>query len=122
MQHQAPKKFIWVTFRHEGVHSYPDAPDPVAYLRNAHRHVFHFKVSIEVEHNERDLEFHMFKQELLALYGDGVIDHNNRSCETIAEELGVEIRKRYQGRDLRIEVSEDGENGVELTLASEGAA
>ena len=42
------KKNIWVTFQKEGIHKYPDAPDEVDFLRYPHRHMFHFKVQIEV--------------------------------------------------------------------------
>ncbi len=119
MPHRCTKKMIWVTFQHEGVHAYPEAPEAVSYLRHPHRHVFQFKVALEVEHNERDVEFHMLKRELTALYADGTIDHNNKSCETIADELAKEIQRRYPGRCLQVEVSEDGENGVELTFEPE---
>jgi hypothetical protein len=54
----ANKKMIWVTFQRAGIHRYPDAPDDVGYLANNHRHQFKFKVSIEVFHMNRELEFH----------------------------------------------------------------
>ena len=61
---------IWVTFRKEGIHCYPAAAtDPalntageydVSFLASPHRHVFHFRVSIDVFHNDRDIEFIQF--------------------------------------------------------------
>ena len=49
------KKNIWVTFQKEGIHKYPDAPDEVDFLRYPHRHMFHFKVQIEVYNDDRDI-------------------------------------------------------------------
>ena len=46
------KKSIWVTFQKEGIHKYPDAPDEVDFLRYPHRHMFHFKVQIEVYNDD----------------------------------------------------------------------
>ena len=54
------KKSIWVTFQKEGIHKYPDAPDEVEFLRYPHRHIFKFKVQIDVEHDDRDIEFFIF--------------------------------------------------------------
>ena len=58
---------IWVTFRREGIHCYPEAatnPDleDVAFLSNPHRHMFHFKVWIDVKHDSREIEFIQFKR------------------------------------------------------------
>jgi hypothetical protein len=105
------KKFIWVTFRREGIHKYPDAPEGVEFLKFPHRHIFHFKVSLEVFHDDRDVEFILFKRELEGLYGNGTLELDFKSCEMLAEDLSEYIRDEYPGRDLVIEVSEDGENG-----------
>ena len=112
---------IWVTFRKEGVHCYPAAAtDPqlatgdeydVSFLASPHRHIFHFRVSIDVFHNDRDIEFIQFKRWLENLYKDGVLQLNYKSCEMIADDLYVQIAARYSGRCVIIEVSEDGENG-----------
>ena len=136
---------IWVTFRKEGVHMYPGADsdpklatgdwDDVSFLGVPHRHIFHFRVRIEVFHNDRDIEFIQFKRWLERLYsGEGantasstegseeqsstngqvlVLDY--KSCEMISDELFEKIADRYPGRTIRIEVSEDGENGSDTT-------
>lgn len=115
------KSFIWVTFQKEGIHKYPQAlTDPklkeVEFLGYPHRHMFHFKVKIEVFHDDRDLEFILFKRELEALYSDkGTMSLNNQSCEMIARELAKYIQSKYPNRDLSISVAEDNENGCELT-------
>ena len=118
-----PKKMIWVTFRKEGIHMYPAAAtDPklktgdeydVSFLGTPHRHIFHFKVYIEVFHDDRDIEFIQFKRWLESLY-QGTLELNYKSCEMISDDLYEVIASRYPGRDIEITVSEDGENGATI--------
>jgi hypothetical protein len=118
---QAERK-IWVTFRKEGIHRYPAAAtDPnlctageydVSFLANAHRHIFHFRVWIDVFHNDRDIEFIQFKRWLENLYRDGTIQLDFKSCEMISDDLYLQIAARYPDRAVWIEVAEDGENGA----------
>jgi hypothetical protein len=113
---------IYVTFQREGVHKYPAALDDpnladVNFLGYPHRHMFHFKVAISVTHNDRDIEFILFKRWLESLYGDGVIQLDFKSCEMIAEDLYTQIITRYPGRTVSIDISEDGESGAVLTWA-----
>lgn len=113
---QAAKKMIWVTFQKEGIHKYPAAlEDPnladVSFLGYPHRHIFHFKVTIQVFHDDRDIEFIQFKRWCESLYADGTLDLNNSSCEMISDTLYAQIEAKYPGRDVWIEVSEDNENG-----------
>jgi hypothetical protein len=105
------KKFIWVTFQKEGIHKYPDAPEGVEFLKHPHRHIFHFHVKLEVFHDDRDVEFILFKRELEGLYNTGTLELDYKSCEMIAEDLYDYISDAYAGRDIIITVSEDGENG-----------
>ena len=122
---QKLKSKICVTFRKEGVHLYPaalDDPklatggwDDVSFLGVPHRHIFHFKVEIEVFHDDRDIEFIQFKRWMERLYDvEEVLSLNHKSCEMIAEDLAEQINNRYPGRDMTITVSEDGENGATL--------
>ena len=116
-----PKKMIWVTFRKEGIHMYPAAAtDPklatgdeydVSFLGTPHRHIFHFKVYIEVFHDDRDIEFIQFKRWLEKLYNESTLTLNYKSCEMISDDLFETISTKYPGREIWIEVSEDGENG-----------
>jgi len=106
-------KTIFVTFEFEGEHSYPDAPDQVKYLRSTHRHLFHVRAEVEVFHNDRELEFHMFKRELKQLYTE-YERCNHKSCEMMCDDLGDYIMKHYPDRAYNITVSEDGENGSVL--------
>lgn len=117
-------RMIWVSFRKEGIHNYPAAlTDPalatndeydVSFLGYPHRHIFHFKVSIEVFSDDRDIEFIQFKRWLENLYNQDVLRLHHKSCEMIADDLYVHIIGRYPGRAVRINVSEDGENGCEI--------
>jgi len=116
-----PNKMIWVTFQKEGMHKYPAAlTDPtlatgdeydVSFLGYPHRHIFHFKVWIGVTHNDRDIEFIQFKRWLLNLYKDATLSLDFKSCEMMSDDLYDAISQKYPGREVWIEVSEDGENG-----------
>jgi hypothetical protein len=118
-----PNKMIWVTFRKEGIHCYPAAAtDPnlatgdeydVSFLSTPHRHIFHFRVWINVTHNDRDIEFIQFKRWLENLYsGQGaVLSLDYKSCEMMSDDLFCTISEKYPSREVWIEVSEDGENG-----------
>lgn len=115
----AAKRKIWVTFRKAGIHCYPAAlTDPslsdVSFLGYPHRHTFHFRVSIEVVHNDRDIEFLQFQKWLESLYSGDTLDLTSKSCEMISDELYAQIAIKYPGRDVTIEVSEDGENGCNI--------
>lgn len=105
-------KSVWVTFQKEGIHCYPDAPHGVEFLKHPHRHIFHFRVEIEVFHDDRDIEFILFKRELENLYDDQTLELNYKSCEMIADELADYILDLYPDRELIITVSEDNENGA----------
>jgi hypothetical protein len=125
----AAERKIWVTFRKEGIHCYPAAAtDPklntageydVSFLANPHRHIFHFRVWIDVFHNDRDIEFIQFKRWLENLYSssngnNSVLELDWKSCEMIADDLYLQIADAYPGRAVTIEVSEDGENGCTI--------
>lgn len=105
-------KSIWVTFQKEGIHCYPDAPEGVEFLKHPHRHMFHFKVELEVFHDDRDIEFILLKRELEGLYAEGALQLDYRSCEMMCDDLAHYLRVHYSGRKLVITVSEDGENGA----------
>ena len=116
-----PLKMIWVTFQKEGIHKYPAAlTDPnlatgdeydVSFLGYPHRHTFHFKVWISVTHDDRDIEFIQFKRWLEKLYAEGTLQLDYKSCEMMSGDLFDTISNKYPGREVWIEVSEDGENG-----------
>tara|TARA_R100001509_G_scaffold163498_1_gene138171 strand:+ start:143 stop:613 length:471 start_codon:yes stop_codon:yes gene_type:complete len=115
---------IWVTFRKEGLHKYPAAlddpklatggADDVSFLGYIHRHIFHFKVAIEVFHDDRDIEFIQFKRWLESLYANGTLELDYKSCEMICDDLAQQINNKYPGRKISLTVSEDGENGATI--------
>ena len=115
---------IWVTFSREGIHRYPAALedsklatgdwDDVSFLGHPHRHIFHFRVAIEVFHDDRDIEFIQFKRWLTRLYEHATLQLDYKSCEMIADDLYQQISARYPGRTVEIEVSEDAENGCNI--------
>jgi hypothetical protein len=121
---QYAERKILVTFRKEGIHKYPAAlEDPqlatgdeydVSFLASPHRHIFHFRVWIDVFHNDRDVEFIQFKRWLEKLYSSnqGVLSLDYKSCEMISDDLYLQIAERYPDRAVWIEVAEDGENGA----------
>ena len=113
------KRQIWITWQKEGIHKYPaaltdPALDDVQFLGYPHRHMFHFRVWIDVFHNDRDLEFIQFKRWCESLYNsdNSVLSLDHKSCEMIADDLYIQIASRYPGRVVHIEVAEDGENGA----------
>lgn len=120
MQHAERK--IFVQFRKEGIHRYPAAAtDPalatgdeydVSFLGTPHRHIFHFRVWIDVVHNDRDIEFIQFKRWLENLYRDGILQLDYKSCEMMSDDLYIQIAARYPDRAVWIEIAEDGENGA----------
>lgn len=117
------KRMIWVTFQKEGIHCYPAASEDsslktgdeydVSFLGSPHRHIFHFKVGIQVWHNDRDIEFIQFKRWLEKLY-QGTLELNFKSCEMISDDLFEVISTRYPNREIEISVSEDNENGATI--------
>jgi hypothetical protein len=120
IMNEAERK-IWITFRKEGIHRYPDAATnpllatgneyDVSFLAVPHRHIFHFRVWIDVFHNDRDIEFIQFKRWLENLYAKGTLKLDYKSCEMIADDIYIKIAERYPDRAVWIEVAEDGENG-----------
>lgn len=114
------KTFIYITTQKEFIHQYKDAPEEVSYLRFPHRHLAHIKVKIEVFHDDREVEFILFKHEIEnSLNLESFTDN---SCEMIAKMLLQLVQYNYGfHRDIEITVSEDGENGCELIYRKDGA-
>ena len=107
--------YIWITTSFEGIHKYNEAPREVAFLRYPHRHIFHVKVFIEVFHNDRDVEFILFKRHVNSLLDAfrNVHDGSGYSCEMVSDYLASHLKNAYtySKRKLIIEINEDGENG-----------
>jgi hypothetical protein len=121
---QHANRTIFVRFQKEGIHYYPAAAaDPalktgdeydVSFLGTPHRHIFHFEVTIQVFHNDRDIEFIQVKRWLENQYSQGILELNYRSCEMMCDDLYEVISTRYPHRNIIISVSEDNENGATI--------
>lgn len=116
------KRKVIVTNNFRGYHKYAEAPDNVSFLRNMHRHVFNVKTTIEVFHNERDIEFFQLQNDIenyvklrfnegCNTYIEGIYIE---SCESLAEAILGHLHKTYPNRSVRVEVWEDNENGAIL--------
>ena len=102
----------------EGLHNWPDAQGvfpEVGFLANMHRHKWFITAKKKVNHDDRDVEFIMFKRDIsdyiTAKYWREVIrvhDFKSKSCEMIAKELVKEFDLEY------CSVFEDNENGAEV--------
>lgn len=124
-------KTITVRTEFEGIHNYPEAPEEVYYLRSPHRHIFHVEVTIEVKHDDRDIEFIMLKHKI-DKYIEKYLDNNkvwnmgSKSCEQVADDIVMFLYLQYcvdpiyiryktimtNNRYIKVSVFEDGENGA----------
>lgn len=110
------KTYIIIRLNMEGFHYFENAGDiypEVAFLANPHRHQFYFELKKEVFHDDRDVEFILFKREVESYlrnkYFDPILNALNfgpMSCEMIAREL-----IGYFGLKS-CSVFEDNENGA----------
>lgn len=114
------KSFIYIKTQKEGFHYWKNAPKEVEFLKYPHRHIFYIKVSIELlEHNDREIEFFMFKKEvddiLISIWAAHGLKHSavcdGVSCEMMSDELGKYLQEVYPKRKIIIDISEDDENG-----------
>lgn len=118
----ARKSFI--TVRHEipGLHCWPGAPDNRGYLRLPHRHLFRFELTIEVYHEDREIEFHDLADMLASVvcsmdqrgvarcmpdYG-AMLDFGAMSCEAMASAVLDYFHLRYP-REMDVRVYEDND-------------
>jgi hypothetical protein len=114
------KKRIFCTFESEHLHHYKDAKyavvpskgnDSVEFLKYPHRHLFEFRVEYEVV-GDRQVEFILMKHQLKNIVDNWNYDLGGKSCEIMCSDLYYEmIKLGYEG-NIKIEVSEDGENGA----------
>jgi len=86
----------------------PELED-VKFLGYDHRHIFHFRVDLEVKHDNRDVEFIQMKRWLESLYQTETLKLDYRSCEMMSDDLAVLIKDKYPDRKFKISVSEDNE-------------
>ena len=104
----------------EGMHNWPDAKKvfpEVGFLSDMHRHKWFITAKKRVRHDDRDVEFIMFKRDILDYLEDAYYNFHTRthefgamSCEMLAEELMTKFECVY------VSVFEDNENGAEVYL------
>ncbi len=100
------------------MHNFPKAAElfpEVEFLANRHRHMFHFTLAKIVNNDDRDIEFIMFKRDVLNYLHDQYSDNYSRthefgskSCEMLAREL----LERFECES--VECWEDQENGAKI--------
>ena len=96
---------IVVKFQVEGVHNWPEASkfEPtMKYLEYPHRHMFHIDARREVFHDDRDVEFIVFKRMMRdyiekTYYNHEIdcCDFGSKSCEMLAQEIYKEFELCY---------------------------
>jgi hypothetical protein len=103
---------IWasVRFRKEGYHSWPAAPNEVAFLASLHRHMFHFQVDVQQFGDDRDLEFFILSRKIQTWF-DAQSWEGRTSCEMFCFAIKRWLETEYPERMVRVSVYEDGENG-----------
>ncbi len=99
-----------IKFSTVGMHKWAAAPDHREYLRFPHRHNFFVEVTIQVWHNEREIEFHDLLQFCKDNFPQG--EYKGASCETLAEQLLEKLVTEYPERLVQVSVLEDNENGA----------
>ena len=109
---------VIVKLQVEGIHWWPAAREifpEVGFLSDVHRHIFHITCKKRVNHDDRDVEFIMFKRDIQDWLENKYYNKKDRchrfgamSCEMIARTL-------YEHFDLEYcSVFEDNENGAEI--------
>lgn len=114
------KTTVLIKLSIDACHNFPLAADlfpEVDFLADRHRHMFHFTLSKEVFHDDRDVEFIMFKRDVLDYlletyydYGTRTHEFGAKSCEMLAKELLNEFECEW------VECWEDNENGAKVEL------
>ena len=102
---------IWITTQFEAFHCWPDAPSQYAFLASLHRHTFHVKMWWDVTHDNRDIEFIDAKRRVAMHLSKKTQEKDTEtwSCEHWARHLLNQFNAQ------RVSVSEDNENGADVT-------
>lgn len=84
-----------------------------------HRHLFHIEARCQVDHDDREVEFHDVRDALELAWtemGNGINRNFGRaSCEDLARRLGQYLMRGWP-RAWMVSVSEDGEAGAEVSV------
>jgi len=99
-----------VRFTSPGFHHWNGATGEREYLASPHRHLFFVEVSVEVSHDDREIEFHDLLDWCRSEFGSG--DFGGQSCEMLARGLLEKIVRRFGKRRTIVSVFEDNEVGA----------
>lgn len=107
---------IFVKWTAMGFHYWPGAVKHPhrKYLADRHRHLFHFRVEMDVMHDDRDVEFHDVLQYCKFVTSDSR-DYGPMSCEAIARMLLERVNHKWPDRNASVTVSEDNECGATVS-------
>ena len=104
----------------EGLHNWPAADKvfpEVGFLASMHRHKWFITAKKQVNHDDRDVEFIMFKRDIIEYLEHEYFNFESRthefgakSCEMLAKEILEEFKCNY------VSVFEDNENGAEIFI------
>jgi hypothetical protein len=104
----------------DGIHSWPAARSiapEVGFLADPHRHLWYITAKKSVNHDDRDVEFIMFKRDIEQYlrekyYNEMARTHyfGSKSCEALANEILEFFECNY------VSVFEDNENGAEVYI------
>ncbi len=101
------RKFITANVIYEATHNWPQCDiQEVSYLKHEHRHNFYINLVKEINHNDRDLEFIVFKHQVEKYLKKFKGKLGRWSCEDLAETLLVKFNCKM------VSVLEDNENGA----------
>ena len=115
----APSTSVFCTLRFEATHDWPGAEGITAFLGSSHRHMFHIRATVPVQHDDRDVEFIRMKGEIRELLDQrfgregSLPDMGATSCEMLGRYIALYLLAIYGAAAwAEVEVSEDGENGA----------
>ena len=121
------RTYVYTTFQQEGYHCFPEAATDstfatgdyldVSHLSVRHFHYFYFKVWVEVNHHNRDIEFIQLRRWIQLQYESKSLEMNSKSCEMLADELIEILREKYPGVGIKVDVSEENINGAIVEYA-----
>ena len=106
-------KQISVKFTSPGFHRWPEASGKREYLKERHRHLFYYEVRMQVNHGDRDVEFHDLMDEAKQIVCEE--EHGDKSCEQIAYQIIDKLKEKYADRQISVSVFEDNEAGAIVT-------
>lgn len=111
MNYRQPTITLWATHRFVGFHAWPGASEERRYLADRHRHLFHARVEISVDHDDREIEFHDLFDVLVSAC-TVFAEAGAASCEQMASYVREVVDRRWPHRVVSAEISEDGEFGA----------